>query len=129
VPSLNLLGDKEVGSLDSESDAIQIGLGLLTIIALSSLLLAIQLGLLGHPHIAGNGSDSDYLRWYEDRTAGILPQMWVYSWSMWIYRIAMLLWALWLSFALLLWLRWGWECFSTHRLWKTLWTKKAVQRS
>jgi len=75
-------------------DAIQIGLGLLTIIALSSFLLAIQLGLLGHPnmHIAGNGSDSDYLRWYEDRTAGILPQMWVYSWSMWIYRIAVLLW-------------------------------------
>jgi len=109
-------------------DAIQIGLGLLTIIALGSLLLAIQLGLLGHPnmHIAGNGSDSDYLRWYEDRTAGILPQMWVYSWSMWIYRIAMLLWALWLSFALLRWLRWGWECFSTHGLWKTLWTKKAV---
>ncbi|TGO02490.1 hypothetical protein PN36_24175 [Candidatus Thiomargarita nelsonii] len=73
-------------------------------------------------HIAGNGSDSDYLRWYEVSTAGILPQVWVYSWSMWIYRIAMLLWALWLSFALLGWLRWGWEC--THRLWKTLWTKK-----
>jgi len=109
-------------------DAIQIGLGLLTIIALGSLLLAIQRGLLGHPnmHVAGNGSDSGYLRWYEDRTAGILPQMWVYSWSMWIYRIAMLLWALWLSFALLRWLRWGWECFSTHGLWKTLWTKKAV---
>ncbi|TGO02488.1 hypothetical protein PN36_24140, partial [Candidatus Thiomargarita nelsonii] len=109
-------------------DATQIGLGLLTIIALSSLLFAIQLGLLGHPnmHIAGNGSDSDYLRWYEDRTTGILPQVWVYSWSMWIYRIAMLLWALWLSFALLGWLRWGWACFSTHRLWKTLWTKKAV---
>ena len=109
-------------------DATQIGLGLLTIIALSSLLLAIQQGLLGHPnmHIAGNGSNSHYLRWYEDRTTGILPQVWVYSWSMWIYRIAMLLWALWLSFALLRWLRWGWECFSTHRLWKTLWTKKAV---
>ncbi|EDN65325.1 hypothetical protein BGP_6668 [Beggiatoa sp. PS] len=37
---------------------------------------------------------------------------------MWIYRIAMLLWALWISFALIRWLRWGWECFSTNELWK-----------
>jgi hypothetical protein len=110
-------------------DAIQIGLGILTIVALLTLLFAIERGLLGHPnmHIGGNGSNSDYLRWYEDRTAGILPQVWVYSWSMWVYRIAMLLWALWLSFALLGWLRWGWESFSTHRLWKTLQTKKAVK--
>jgi len=107
-------------------DAIQIGLGILTIIALSGLLQAIQLGLLGHPdmHIAGNASSSSYLRWYEDRTAGILPQVWVFSFSMWIYRIAMLLWALWLSFALLRWLRWGWEAFSKDRLWKTLWVRK-----
>jgi hypothetical protein len=107
-------------------DAIQISLGILTIIALSGLLFAIKLGLLGHPnmHIAGNASSSSYLRWYEDRTAGILPQVWIFSLSMWIYRIAMLLWALWLSFALLRWLRWGWESFSKDRLWKTLWTKK-----
>ncbi len=110
-------------------DAIQIGLGILTIIALSGLLQAIHLGLLGNPdmHIAGNASSADYLRWYEDRTAGVLPQVWVFSLSMWIYRIAMLLWALWLSFALLRWLRWGWESFSKDRLWKTLWTKKAVK--
>jgi hypothetical protein len=108
-------------------DAIQIGLGILTLIALGGLLQAIQLGLLGHPnmHIAGNASSADYLRWYEDRTAGVLPQVWVFSLSMWIYRIAMLLWALWLSFALLHWLRWGWEAFSKDRLWKTLWTRKA----
>ena len=107
-------------------DAIQIGLGILTFIALSSLLQAIQLGLLGNPdmHIAGNASNADYLRWYEDRTAGILPQVWVFSLSMWIYRIAMLLWALWLSFALLRWLRWGWEAFSKDRLWKTFWIRK-----
>jgi hypothetical protein len=110
-------------------DAIQIGLGILTVIALSALLVAIHKGLLGHPsmHIGGNGSGAHLLRWYEDRTAGILPQVWVFSWSIWIYRIAMLLWALWLSFALLRWLRWGWECFSADILWKTLWTKKAVK--
>jgi hypothetical protein len=102
-------------------NAIQIGITLLTIVALSTLLLAIQKGLLGHPnmHIAGNGSSAYYLRWYEDRTGGLLPQVWVFSLSMWVYRIAMLLWALWISFALLRWLRWGWSCFSTHGLWKS----------
>jgi len=101
-------------------NAIQFGLLILTGIALTTLVFAIKQGLLGHPdmHIGGNGSSAGYLRWYEDRTSGIIPQVWVFSWSMWIYRIAMLLWALWLSFALLRWLRWGWECFSTHQLWK-----------
>jgi hypothetical protein len=99
---------------------MQLSLGILTLVALMTLIYAIHQGLLGHPnmHIAGNGSHASYLRWYEDRTAGILPQVWVFSLSMWFYRIAMLLWALWLSFALIRWLRWGWECFSTNGLWK-----------
>jgi hypothetical protein len=103
-------------------DLTQIILVVLTIVALGAVLLAIKQGLLGHPdmHIMGNGSDFNYLRWYQDRTNGHLPQVWVFSWSMWVYRIAMLLWALWLSFALLRWLRWGWDCFSTHGLWWSL---------
>lgn len=82
-----------------------------------------------HPdmHIAGNGSDASLLRWYEDRTTGTLPSVWVFSLSLWFYRIAMLLWALWISFALLRWLRWGWECFSHHELWKPRQTPKAVK--
>jgi len=107
-------------------DATQLALGILTIVAMLTLLFAIKQGLLGHldMHIAGNGSSSDLLRWYEDRTAGILPQVWVFSWSMWIYRIAMLLWALWLSFALMRWLHWGWKCFSTGGLWKPLYSTR-----
>lgn len=103
-------------------DAIQIGLVILTMISLVILLRAIEQGLLGHPnmHIAGNGSTAYNLNWYQDRISGNLPQVWVYSWSMWFYRIAMLLWALWLSFALLRWLRWGWESFSANGLWKDL---------
>ncbi|MDM8564592.1 hypothetical protein QUF74_02970 [Candidatus Halobeggiatoa sp. HSG11] len=98
----------------------QISLILLTLITVGIMLAAIEQGLLGHPdmHIAGNGSSADYLKWYEDRTEGILPQVWVFSLSMWVYRIAMLLWALWLSFALVRWFRWGWECFSSDGLWK-----------
>ncbi|MCK5718431.1 MAG: hypothetical protein KAH84_00625 [Thiomargarita sp.] len=107
---------------------MQIGIILLTIIAMGILLQAIQQGLLGHPnmHIAGNGSSADSLNWYTDRIT-ILPEVWVFSVSMWIYRIAMLLWALWLAFALLRWLRWGWNCFSQDYLWKSLTIEEIVR--
>jgi hypothetical protein len=111
-------------------DAIQIGIAILTITALGILLVAITQGLLGNPsmHIAGNGSSAYNLLWYEDHSEGILPQVWVFSLPMLVYRIAMLLWALWLSFALLRWLHWGWESFSQHGLWKSLFSKK-VERT
>jgi hypothetical protein len=105
---------------------IQLGLIILTVIALTTLLLAIKQGLLGHPnmHIAGNGSNAYQLLWYQDHSANVLPQVCVYSWSMWFYRLAMLLWALWLALALLRWLQWGWQCFSTRGLWRPFWVKK-----
>jgi hypothetical protein len=37
-----------------------------------------------------------------------------------VYRIAMLAWALWVALALLRWLRWGWEAFTTEGLWRKL---------
>jgi hypothetical protein len=105
---------------------IQIGLGILTVVALAVLILAIQQGLIGLPemHITGNGSSASQLLWYQDRTAEILPQVWVLSLPNYVYRIAMLLWALWVSLALLKWLQWGWQCFSTHGLWKQLFCQK-----
>ncbi|NJO16186.1 MAG: hypothetical protein HC877_10655 [Thioploca sp.] len=108
---------------------IQVGLGILTLIALSTLILAIEQGLLGHPemHIAGNGSDAHQLLWYQDRTDKVLPQVWVLSLPLYVYQIAMLLWALWLSLALLQWLKWGWQCFNRQGLWKKLlWKKKSL---
>jgi hypothetical protein len=44
----------------------------------------------------------------------------VFSLPILAYRALMLLWALWLSLALLQWLRWGWECFSSGNLWRPL---------
>ncbi len=107
---------------------VQIGLVFLTLFALTTLLSAIEKGLLGHPnmHIAGNGSYSSLLRWYQDRTTGAIPSVWVYALPIWVYRAAMLIWALWLSFALVRWLRWGWECFSTQGLWRNIdWSSKS----
>jgi hypothetical protein len=113
---------------------LQIGLAILTLIALSTLLYAVRQGLLGYPemHIAGNGSNSFLLRWYEDRTiAEMLPQVWVISTPVWVYRVLMLFWALWLAFALIRWLQWGWHCFSSQGLWKPLgwWRKRVVPNS
>ena len=99
----------------------QLGLGFLSVAAIAALLSSIPLGLLGSPdmQVTGNGS-SDYLyRWYQDRTPGELPGAWLVTAPIWIYRVAMLAWSLWLSFALLRWLRWGWQCFGTAGLWRS----------
>lgn len=94
--------------------ALQIALGILTVLALSSLFASIEAGLLGLPQmqISGNGSSAEQLRWFHDRAADALPQMWAISVPLMVYRLAMLLWALWLASALLAWLNWGWGCFS-----------------
>jgi ABC-type Na+ efflux pump permease subunit len=47
---------------------------------------------------------------------------------MWVYRGVMLVWALWLAFAMLKWLKWGWACFSEGGLWKPL-RGKIIQKS
>jgi len=101
---------------------LQIGLAILTVVALSSLFSAIEQGLLGQPEmqIVGNGSYGHYLHWYQDRTLAVWPQAWVVSVPLFVYRALMLLWALWLAFALLAWLRWGWGCYSKDGIWRRI---------
>ncbi len=101
-------------------NALQVMLALFTLLALGLLFSAIEHGLLGQPdmQIAGNGSHADELRWFADRVDGDHPSAWVLSVSLWFYRGLMLAWALWLAFALLDWLRWGWRCFSALGLWR-----------
>jgi hypothetical protein len=99
---------------------VQIGLGVLTVIALYLLVIAVQQGLLGLPEmqITGNGSSAYDLRWYQDRAGAVLPGAWALSVPLIVYRLLMLAWALWLAFAVLRWLRWGWGCYSTNGVWK-----------
>jgi hypothetical protein len=103
-------------------DLVQIGVAGLTAVALAVLALSIRQGLLGLPEmqIAGNGSTAALLLWYQDRAGPVLPQPWVASVPLLVYRLAMLAWALWLALALVRWLRWGWGCFSTVELWRPL---------
>ncbi len=91
-----------------------------TLAALGGLYLSIERGLLGIPdmQIAGNGSSDFLLRWTEDRIGATLPQPWVLSLPMFVYRTLMLLWALWLAQALLRWLSWGWQSFSKGGIWR-----------
>ena len=99
---------------------VQVVLALLTLGALAILFQAIEHGLLGQPdmQIAGNGSFGTELQWFQDRVSDVHPQAWVLSVSLWFYRGLMLAWALWLAFALLDWLRWGWRAFSSDGLWR-----------
>jgi len=110
-------------------NAMQVGLGLFTLIALSFLFLAVQQGLLGLPemHVGGNRSTAYVLNWYQDRSATTLPQAWVLSVPLYVYRALMLLWALWLAFSLLKWLRWGWQSLNEKALWLN--TDKSVGKT
>ncbi|SMC72056.1 hypothetical protein SAMN02746065_10881 [Desulfocicer vacuolatum DSM 3385] len=98
---------------------IQLGLVALTVVAAGSLLFAVSQGLLGHPdmNITGNGSSAGVLRWYHDVSANTLPVAWVISIPMLYYRLAMLAWALWISFGLIGVVKWAWQAFTIPVLW------------
>ncbi|CAN2049567.1 conserved membrane hypothetical protein [Candidatus Magnetomoraceae bacterium gMMP-13] len=99
---------------------MQLALLFLTIAALIGLYLSVQKGLLGIPdmQISGNGSSNFHLHWTQDRIKNLMPQPWILSVPLFVYRFLMLLWALWLALALLKWLKWGFSCFSKHGIWK-----------
>jgi hypothetical protein len=105
---------------DNRFNWMQIGLALWTAAAIAGLFVSIRQGLLGLPEmqIAGNGSSAQALRWFHDRAAAELPLAWVVSVPLMAYRLAMLAWALWIAWALLSWLRWGWGAFSAGGLWR-----------
>ncbi|MEZ5447476.1 MAG: hypothetical protein R3E89_00015 [Thiolinea sp.] len=99
---------------------LQLGLTGLTLLALLIMGTALSQGLLGQPdmQIAGNGSSSYQLNWYQDRSDSVLPQPMVISAPLWLYRVLMLAWALWLAVTVLGWLRWGWKALNVGGLWQ-----------
>lgn len=105
---------------------MQVTIGLLTLISLSLLFDAVQQGLLGSPEmqITGNQSSAFNLNWYQDRSPSTLPTATLISVPLFVYRLLMLAWSLWLAFALLNWLKWGWKCYSSGGFWR----KKPVKQ-
>ncbi|MCP4392900.1 MAG: hypothetical protein GY804_01310 [Alphaproteobacteria bacterium] len=98
----------------------QSGLILLTIIVVFCIIGGITGGLLGSPemYVTGFSSYRNSLNWYHDLSGNILPTIWAISAPILVYRIAMLLWALWLSFSMIKWIKWGWKNYSKDGFWK-----------
>jgi hypothetical protein len=95
----------------------QLALGALSVFAIGSLVSAIPSGLLRQPDMSVR-SPSGGFSWFVDQASATLPQPAVYSVPLFVYKVAILLWALWLSFALIRWLPWAWTAFSANGIWR-----------
>lgn len=92
-----------------------------TFTTLGCLYWALHSGLLFPPdmQVASSGFGDSQLNWYVDRVGGALPTAHVVSVSIWVWRVAMLAWALWLAWSLLNWLPWAWRSFTAGGGWKS----------
>jgi hypothetical protein len=90
----------------------------LTGIALIALYFSIHAGLLWTPdmQISGNNSSDTNLIWYTDRIASAMPQATLLSFPLWVWRVLMLAWSLWLAASLVRWLPWTWRALSSGGL-------------
>lgn len=97
----------------------QIGLVVLTLFAMASLISAIPQGLLGSPdmHVTGNGSTAQALQWFADRSTDALPLATAITVPLWVYKLLMLAWALWLANALIGWLRDAFAAWTKDGYW------------
>jgi len=113
----------------SSHNLAQIGLVGLSFFALGMIYWAVHSGLLFQPdmQVAGAGSSGSVLNWFEHRTSGALPTPWVLWLPLWVWRVGMLVWALWLATQLFRWALWGWKQMGVGGLWK-LPPKKAVKK-
>ena len=105
---------------------VQIGLIGLTLLVIGFFVRIASVGLLGDPemYVAGVNSSASYLNWFSARALPELPQPGYWSISIWWFRLAMLLWALWLSWSLVKWLRNGWKNSSSREHFRPLPKKK-----
>lgn len=99
-------------------DLVQLVFVPVLLVALGSLYAAIHAGLLVQPdlQVEGNGSSDTRLSWYADRVDGALPTPSIVSVPLWTFRVAMLLWSLWLAAFLVRQARWAWGCLTAGGL-------------
>lgn len=90
-------------------NCVQVGLFMLSLWVLISFIVAVPSSLLAHPRMAVTGQYwSSAFVWYQDRLGADFPSVAVWSLPLWVYRVAMLVWCLWLANRMVLWARWGW---------------------
>lgn len=107
----------------------QLGLVALTAIALGCLFASIHNGLLGEPDMVVSGYDSyaRSLHWFADRSGDVLPVAGVVSLPLWVYNVVMLVWALWLAWAVVGWLRSGFKAWTEGGYWRRWSEPKPVE--
>ncbi len=68
--------------------------------------------------VTGNGSNAYQLNWFSDRIMAQTPEVVLWSVPVYIYRVMMLLWSIWLAFSFLKWVKWGWKSFTQDGVWR-----------
>jgi hypothetical protein len=103
-------------------DLGQVALLVLLVMSVIVLVNVVDLGLWRTPDmmIAGNNSTVSHLEWGQDRIGPVLARPTVISFPLWVYRVAVITWFLWLGISLLGWAGWAWTCFRQHGLWRPL---------
>ncbi len=88
--------------------------------AVMTLVTSVPAALLSSPDmmLVGNQSYGNQMHWFDDFSAGLLPNVTVISLPLWVYKGLMLLWAIWLSFALIAWLRSAWQALNLNEFWR-----------
>ncbi|NOZ95723.1 MAG: hypothetical protein GXP47_13445 [Acidobacteria bacterium] len=107
-------------------DLTQLALAFWTVAALAVLYLAVYRGLLLAPEmgVAGPGSSAASLLWFADAASGPLPRPYVVWLPLWVWRIVMLGWSLWLAWRLLRWLPWAWQQATGDGAWRSLFKRR-----
>ncbi|MEO8315858.1 MAG: hypothetical protein ABI645_13825 [Pseudomonadota bacterium] len=102
-------------------NAVQLSLAALTVVAVASLVFSgVRYGLLAEPDmgIAGPGSYGAF-EWFLDHSVSLLPEPVIISLPMWVYRLLMFAWALWIALALSRWLRNAWHAWTKGGMWRS----------
>ena len=127
VVAVSIFALRARGNFNTESiswkkfNFMQAGLFVLVFITVSALFGVIEQGLLGSPdmQIKGNGSNAYQLNWFSDRIATILPEATFISVPLYIFRLLMLAWSIWLAFAVVKWAQWSWSNYAKGGHWKS----------
>jgi hypothetical protein len=103
-------------------DLMQVVFALFAALAIATLFEAVHNGLLGRPSmlVGGNDSTDMFLHWYQDRVAGITPAAAVISLPLWVWRVAMLLWSVWLALTVVRIAGWVWQAFGSGGRWQKM---------
>ena len=115
-----LQSTKNGDSIDANKfNTVQTGLGLLTGVGLITLISMVGAGLLSKPEIfvSGLGSNANYLYWYIQSWDGVTKTPSTLTLPLSAYHGMMLVWAVWLAFSLMSWLKWMWREYSKGGYW------------